>query len=60
MFMDDILVYSKSITKHLEHLKTIFEVLKTNQLYAKNEQMWTWRILSKLLWTCSFEKKSSS
>jgi hypothetical protein len=35
VFMDDNLVYSKSKTEHLEHLKTIFEVLNTNQLYAK-------------------------
>ncbi len=35
VFMDDSLVYSKSKTKHLEYLRTIFEVLKTNQLYAK-------------------------
>jgi hypothetical protein len=24
----------------LEHLRTIFEVLRNNQSYAKNEQMW--------------------
>jgi hypothetical protein len=33
--MDDNLVYSKSNTKHWEHLRTIFEILKSNQLYAK-------------------------
>jgi hypothetical protein len=35
MFMDDILVHSKSRTKHLEHLRITFEILRTNQLYAK-------------------------
>jgi hypothetical protein len=35
VFVHDILVYSKSKTKHLEYLGTIFEVLITNQLYAK-------------------------
>jgi len=30
VFMDDILVYSKSKTKDLKHLKTIFEILKMN------------------------------
>jgi hypothetical protein len=39
MFIDDIFVYSKSRIEHLEHLRTIFEVLKNNQSYAKNEQM---------------------
>ncbi len=35
MFIDDNLVYSKSKTEHWEHLRTIFEILKTNQLYVK-------------------------
>jgi hypothetical protein len=39
VFMDDIFVYSKSRIKQLEHLRTIFEVLRNNQLYAKNEQV---------------------
>jgi hypothetical protein len=39
MFIHDIFVYSKSIIEHLEHLRTIFEVLGSNQLYTKNEQM---------------------
>ncbi len=30
VFMDDIMVYSKSKTKRLKHLRTIFQVLKTN------------------------------
>jgi hypothetical protein len=30
VLMDDILVYSKSKTKHLKHLTTIFEILKMN------------------------------
>lgn len=27
VFMDDILVYSKSLTEHLQHLKIVFEIL---------------------------------
>ncbi|GJR85423.1 hypothetical protein Tco_0209434 [Tanacetum coccineum] len=35
MFIDDILIYSKSKDEHKEHLKTILELLKKEKLYAK-------------------------
>nr|GEU50660.1 retrotransposon protein, putative, Ty3-gypsy subclass [Tanacetum cinerariifolium] len=35
MFIDDILIYSKDKEEHEEHLKTILELLKREQLYAK-------------------------
>nr|GEW98112.1 putative reverse transcriptase domain-containing protein [Tanacetum cinerariifolium] len=35
VFIDDILIYSKDKEKHEEHLKTILELLKREQLYAK-------------------------
>ncbi|GKA72319.1 putative reverse transcriptase domain-containing protein [Tanacetum coccineum] len=35
MFIDDILIYSKGKEEHEEHLKTILELLKKEQLYAK-------------------------
>ncbi|GJU98830.1 putative reverse transcriptase domain-containing protein [Tanacetum coccineum] len=35
VFIDDILIYSKSKEEHEEHLKTILELLKKEQLYAK-------------------------
>ena len=35
VFIDDILIYSKSRQEHEEHLKTILELLKKEQLYAK-------------------------
>nr|GEY65267.1 putative reverse transcriptase domain-containing protein [Tanacetum cinerariifolium] len=35
MFIDDILIYSKSEEEHGDHLKTILELLKKEQLYAK-------------------------
>nr|GEY96974.1 putative reverse transcriptase domain-containing protein [Tanacetum cinerariifolium] len=34
VFIDDILIYSKDKEKHEEHLKTILELLKREQLYA--------------------------
>nr|GEX14794.1 hypothetical protein [Tanacetum cinerariifolium] len=34
VFIDDILIYSKSKEEHREHLRTILELLKKEQLYA--------------------------
>ncbi|GKB76225.1 putative reverse transcriptase domain-containing protein, partial [Tanacetum coccineum] len=35
VFIDDILIYSKSEEEHAEHLKLILELLKNEELYAK-------------------------
>jgi hypothetical protein len=35
VFMDDILVYSKSEEEHENHLRMVFQVLREHQLYAK-------------------------
>ncbi|KAI3714818.1 hypothetical protein L6452_21778 [Arctium lappa] len=35
VFIDDILVYSKSETKHEQHLREVLEVLRKKRLYAK-------------------------
>ncbi|GJT72780.1 putative reverse transcriptase domain-containing protein [Tanacetum coccineum] len=35
VFIDDILIYSKSKEEHVEHLKLILELLKKEELYAK-------------------------
>ena len=39
VFLDDILVYSKTLEEHLEHLRKIFHLLRENSLYAK-ESKW--------------------
>ena len=38
VFLDDILIYSKSFTEHLKHLEQVLEVLQTNQLYLKQSK----------------------
>ena len=35
VFLDDILVYSKTQEEHKEHLRLVMQVLREHQLYAK-------------------------
>ena len=38
VFFDDILVYSQSWEDHLSHLQTVFTILQSNQLFAKESK----------------------
>ncbi|CAO2827817.1 unnamed protein product [Amaranthus hypochondriacus] len=38
VYLDDILVYSKRVDEHLDHLRQLFEVLRKQQLYGKLEK----------------------
>jgi len=38
VIFDDILIYSQTMTEHLEHLQTVFELLKGHQLVAKRNK----------------------
>nr|GEZ52643.1 putative reverse transcriptase domain-containing protein [Tanacetum cinerariifolium] len=42
VFIDDIMIYSKSKQEHVEHLKKILELLKKEQLYAKFSKCEFW------------------
>lgn len=35
IFIDDILIYSRSIEEHKEHLRIVLQILREHQLYAK-------------------------
>ena len=35
VFIDDILIYSKSVQEHEQHLRVVLEKLRANKLYAK-------------------------
>ena len=35
VFLDDILVYSKSKEEHVQHLRMVLQVLRKHELYAK-------------------------
>lgn len=38
VYLDDILIYSRSLQDHLSHLRRVFEVLREKKLYAKLEK----------------------
>ena len=42
VFIDDILVYSKTEEEHAEHLRIVLEILRRNILYAKFSKCHFW------------------
>ena len=38
VFLDDILIYSKTEKDHLEHLRLVFDLLREHKLYAKESK----------------------
>jgi hypothetical protein len=42
VFIDDILIYSKTEEEHKEHLRLVLEKLRANQLYAKFSKCEFW------------------
>jgi hypothetical protein len=42
VFIDDILIYSKSESDHEEHLRLVLQKLRDNQLYAKYSKCKFW------------------
>ena len=39
VFIDDILIYSRSVQEHEQHLRVVLEKLRAHKLYAKIQQM---------------------
>jgi hypothetical protein len=43
VFLDDILIYSKTAEEHQQHLTKVLQVLRENQLYAKRSKCEFWK-----------------
>lgn len=42
VFIDDILIYSRSEAEHVEHLRSVLQILRDRQLYAKLSKCEFW------------------
>jgi len=42
VFIDDILIYSRTQEEHVEQLKTVLSILREKQLYAKRSKCEFW------------------
>ncbi|XP_048136592.1 uncharacterized protein LOC125315480 [Rhodamnia argentea] len=38
VYLDDIVIYSRTLEEHVEHLKRVFQVTRENELYVKKEK----------------------
>jgi len=38
VFIDDILVYSKTLDQHIQHLKQVFQIIRDNQFLVKKSK----------------------
>ncbi|GJR30502.1 putative reverse transcriptase domain-containing protein [Tanacetum coccineum] len=60
VFIDDILIYSRNEKEHEEHLKTILELLKKEELYAKFSKCEFWintvKFLGHVIYSSSIHK----
>ena len=42
VFVNDILIYSKTREKHIDHLRIVLQTLRDHQLYSKKEKCDFW------------------
>ena len=54
VFLDDILIYSKTESEHLEHLRLVFDKLREHALYAKQSKCEFFKIGDSLFRSCDF------
>lgn len=49
VYLEDILIHSKEVGEHLDHLRKLFKVLRQQQLYGKLEKSLSFFTRSKFL-----------
>ena len=49
VFIDDILIYSRTQEEHAEHLRVVLQILRNHSLYAKQEKCEFWMTEVKFL-----------
>jgi hypothetical protein len=52
VFIEDILILSKMVEEHEEHLRLVLEKVRSNQLYAKFSKCEFWLTKVAFPWTC--------
>jgi hypothetical protein len=57
IYVDDILVYSKSMEKHVEHLKSVLKKLGVNSLYTNQLKSEYLSLEMEFLGTCFISRK---
>ena len=58
VFIDDILIYSKSIQEHEQHLRVVLKKLRVHKLYAKFSKCEFW--LEKVVFLTYSDRRTSS
>ncbi len=53
VYLDDIVVYSRSLYEHASHLRTVFETLRQNKLYVKREDIFSIKLMMCFVVGCS-------
>jgi hypothetical protein len=60
VFIDDILVYSRSEEEHEGHLRLVLQKLRDNQLYVKLSKCEFWLEEVSLPWSCYHQRRYCS
>ena len=59
VFIDDILIYSKTKEEHAEHLRIVLEILRKEKLYAKWSKCECWLEASAIFGECDRQRRNN-